>query len=308
MLPLILYFTLPVVFSNYVTCYSASGTGNRETVDVYVEDPQGTRLFQFKGVPLGTGIQQLQFPLANEPSLGSWLISVDNGISTESTTFDVKEYELPKFDVSITFPPYVLVNTEIIPAQVCAKYTYGEPVKGTLNLNTSLEIYSYSYSPDRTPIIMNTLEIDGCYNYTINVSSIDPDHNYYYRRIMVVANVIEDGTGVEKSTTQYLERTFSPLNLNFITDQNQRHYFKPGLPYNGKLKVTNPDNSPAEGEPIEICATVSRKRVNNYWLSQRTVKYCKNYTSDARGYIKYALEPQNVDSISIDLEVRSKSI
>ncbi|GFT22478.1 ovostatin homolog, partial [Nephila pilipes] len=212
---------------------------------------------------------------------------------------------LPKFDVKITFPPYVLVNAKQIPVQVCAEYTYGKPVQGTLNLNTSLEIYSYSYSYDRTPIIHNSVKIDGCYNYTVNVSAIDPDHNYYYRRIMVVANVIENGTGVQINKTQYLQREHSPLNLDFNTDQNQRHYYKPGLPYTGRLKVTNPDGTPAEGEPTQICATVNRKRIIDIWLAQRTVQYCKNFTSDVNGYIKYTLEPQNVDSISISLEAKS---
>ncbi|GFT11168.1 alpha-1-macroglobulin, partial [Nephila pilipes] len=63
-----------------------------DTADVYVEDPQGTRLFQFTGVQLGKGIQQRQFLLADEPTLGSWTISVDNGKDSQSTTFEVKEY------------------------------------------------------------------------------------------------------------------------------------------------------------------------------------------------------------------------
>ncbi|GFS90047.1 alpha-2-macroglobulin, partial [Nephila pilipes] len=252
------------------------------TADVYVEDPRGTRLFQFKGVHLGKGMQQLQFPLADEPTLGSWSISVDDGKHMESTTFDVQEYKLPKFDVSITFPPYVLINAKSIPVKICAKTCKSNELKCDISFL-----------------------INGCYNYTINVSSIDPTHNYYYRRIMVAANVIEDGTGVERSKTQYLNREYSPLHLNFETDQNQRHYFKPGLPYNGKLKVTNPDGTPAEGEPIQICATVNRKRIIDLWSAQKTVQYCKNYTSDANGYIKYALQPQNVDSISISLEAKS---
>ncbi|GFS48620.1 murinoglobulin-1 [Nephila pilipes] len=277
-----------------------------DTADVYVEDPKGTRLFQFNGINLGKGIQQMQFPLADEPALGSWTITVSNGKQTQSATFDVKEYSLPKFDVSIDFPPYVLTNAKTIPVKVCAKYTYGEPVQGTLNLNSSLEIYSYSYySYDSTPVIQNTVKIDGCYNYNINVSEIDPDNYNTYRRIMVVANVIEDGTGVQINATNYLSRTSFPLNLNFDTDANQEHYYKPGLPYIGKLQVSNPDDSPAQGEPIEICATVSRKRIIAGWQSQKTIEYCKNYTSNAKGLIKYAIEPQNVDSISIELNAKS---
>ncbi|GFY76068.1 alpha-2-macroglobulin-like protein 1 [Trichonephila inaurata madagascariensis] len=276
-----------------------------DIADVYVEDPKRTRLFQFKGIHLGTGIKQLQFPLADEPALGSWTITVSNDKLTQSATFDVEEYELPKFDVSIKFPPYVLMNEKIIPVKICAKYTYGEPVHGTLNLNASFEHYSYSYSYDQLPVIQNTFQIDGCFNYNINVSMLDPGNFYSYRRIMIVANVIEDGTGVQMNATDYLSRTSNPLTLNFKTEADRKNYYKPGLPYIGKLEVNHPDDTPAEGEAVEICATVARKRLIAGWLSQKTIKYCKNYTSNANGHIKYVIEPQNIDSISIELNAKS---
>ncbi|GFS90052.1 alpha-1-inhibitor 3 [Nephila pilipes] len=276
---------------------------NNDTADVFVEDPKGARLFQFKEIDLGKGIQQMQFPLADETALGSWSITVSKGTDSSTITFDVKKYKLPKFDISINFPSFVLINTDSIPVQVCAKYTYGKVVQGTLNLNTSVQIFNYQYSGDRTPIIQNSVKIDGCYNYTINYSSIDPLNQFRYRRIMVAASVIEDGTGVERHETQYLSRDYSPLKLNFNSDADQRQYYKPGLPYTGKLKVTNPDDSPAEGEPIEICATVSREREIADWFAKKKIKFCRNYTSDDNGFIKYALQPQNIDSISINLEI-----
>ncbi|CAL1263350.1 unnamed protein product [Larinioides sclopetarius] len=276
-----------------------------DTADIYVEDPRGTRLFQFKGVQLGKGITQNQFPLADEPVQGPWRITVSDNKDTQSTTFDVKEYKLPKFEVSIKFPPYVLENADSIPVSVCAQYTYGKPVQAHLNLNTSLEMYSYESSYYRTPIVQKSLEIDGCYNYTINVTKIDPKRQNNYKRIQVSANVIEKGTGVEVNKTQYLSRSYTPLYLDFSVDGNHGQYYKPGLPYNGKLKVSHPDQTPAPDQPVEICATVNRKRIIDTWLSTKSVKFCKNYTSDEDGYIKFALIPQNVDSTSINLEARS---
>ncbi|KAF8794903.1 Murinoglobulin-1 like protein [Argiope bruennichi] len=273
--------------------------------DIFVEDPQGTRLFQYKRVQLGHGIVQKEFPLADEPVHGTWRITVKSDQDTESTTFDVKEYKLPKFSVSIKFPSFVLENAESIPISVCAEYTYGEPVKGILNVNTSLEMYSYESSYSRTPILQDSVQLDGCYNYTVQVSSIDPDGNHRYKRVMVKANVVEQGTGTQINDTQYLSRSYSPLKLDFNTGENQGEFYKPGLPYNGKLKVTNPDDTPAPGEPIEICATVTRKRVIDNWLSTRKTKYCSNYTSDANGIIKFTIIPQNVDSVSIDLDATS---
>lgn len=274
-----------------------------DVAEVYVEDPKETRLFQFKNVELGKGIQQLEFPLSDEPVLGTWKISVSSQNETESTNFEVKEYVLPKFDVKIKFPSFVLANTDLIPVEICAKYTYGKNVKGTLNLNTSYEIYTWSR--EKTPIIQETIKLDGCYNYTVNVSSLEVGIGYRsnYRRIVVTANVVEEGTGVERNATEYLQRQYSPLNLNF--NQDLRQFYKPGLPYNGKLRVTNPDDSPASCEPIEICAIVSRERIIGQWFGTRKVKFCKNYTSDDNGIIKYTLPPQNTDTTSVILEAKS---
>ncbi|GBM68559.1 Ovostatin, partial [Araneus ventricosus] len=274
---------------------------NSDVTDVYVEDPKGTRLFQFKSVQLGKGITQMEFPLADEPVQGSWRITVSNSKDTASTRFDVKEYKLPKFEVKINFPSFVLRNADTIPVSVCAQYTYGEPVQAHLNLNTSLEMYSYESSYSRTPVLQNSLELDGCYSYTINVTEIDPKRDHKYKRIKVSANVIEDGTGVQVNATQYLSRSYSPLNMDFNVNSDHGKYYRPGLPYNGKLKVSNPDNTPAAGEPVEICATVSRRRIIDTWLANKQVKFCKNYTSDENGYIKYTILPQNVDAVSINL-------
>ncbi|GIY10889.1 alpha-1-macroglobulin [Caerostris darwini] len=278
---------------------------SNDSADVYVEDPKGTRLFQFLGVQLGKGMIQKKFLLADEPVKGSWRITVSSGKDTESTTFDVKEYRLPKFEVSINFPSFVLRNAKMIPVSVCAKYTYGKPVVGKLNLNTSLEIYSYQSSYDMTPILQQSVDLNGCYNYTVNVSQIDPKGYYTYRRIMVKANVIEKGTGIQINKTEYLQRSYSPLKLGFNTEENHGKFFKPGLPYRGKLTVSNPDGTPAAGESIEICADISRKRKIDIWLASREVRNCKNFTSDIKGIIKYVVGPQNADTVSVKLNARS---
>ncbi|GIY10891.1 murinoglobulin-1 [Caerostris darwini] len=272
-----------------------------DLVDVYIEDPKGTRLFQFNKINLANGLAQREFPLSDEPNLGTWRITVSTKNDTESTTFDVKEYVLPKYEVSIKFPPYVLANAEKISVEICAKYTYGKPVVGILNLNVSLE--KYSYSRDKSPVVQESVKLDGCFNYTINVSSIEPDSVYRYRRIMVIANVIEEGTGVQRNETQYLQRQYMPLNLNFQSDQRQ--YFKPGLPYTGKLTVTYPDDSPAGCEPIEICCTISKERVIAGWKATKKIKICKNYTSDDSGNIKYVMSALSTDTTSVMIDAKS---
>uniref|UniRef100_A0A671UZM6 Alpha-2-macroglobulin domain-containing protein n=1 Tax=Sparus aurata TaxID=8175 RepID=A0A671UZM6_SPAAU len=48
--------------------------------------------------------------------------------------FKVEKYVLPKFDVKINVPDEISLGQDIIKVEVCAKYTYGQPVPGTVEL------------------------------------------------------------------------------------------------------------------------------------------------------------------------------
>ncbi|KAK3746400.1 hypothetical protein QZH41_018213, partial [Actinostola sp. cb2023] len=54
------------------------------------------------------GIIKKDFPLSSQPVMGSWKVMVEANGEKSTKTFEVKEYVLPKFDVSVTLPPYVL--------------------------------------------------------------------------------------------------------------------------------------------------------------------------------------------------------
>lgn len=274
-----------------------------DKADVWIEDPAGTRLFQKKDISMGKGIKQFEFPLSDEPTLGDWKISASFKGEVTTTTFEVKEYVLPTFEVKIQIPSFVLANAEEIPIKVCAKYTYGKPVKGTLRMNTSLE--TFAWSNDKLPTLEYEGEIDGCFDYTINVSLVETEDYYRYRRIQIVANVEESGTGVQRNETKFINREYSPLALSFNREQKQ--FFKPGLPYNGKLFVKNPDDTPAADEGMQLCYTVTRERVvmDGKWKATRTVKYCQNYTSDENGVVEFVIPRQNTDSTEINVEARS---
>lgn len=277
--------------------------GNPQLVEVYVEDPSGSRIAQWKNVSVTEGIRQFEFSLSDETHLGSWkitLVQKDNRI--ESQYFTVEEYVIPKFEVEMKPPSFVMSDVETIPVEVCARYTYGKPVQGTVTINCSLE--SYSWSSEKFPVMEYQDKIDGCLTYNVNVSLIDREFHYTYRRIQVIAEVTEDGTGVKRNGSVDIQRTQNPLTLEFLDDE-YRQYFKPGIPYRKKIKATKPDNTPALDETIEICATISRQRVLQEWWAQRKVKYCKNFTTDEEGIVEFQVPPQKTDTISLYLEAKA---
>lgn len=78
--------------------------------------------------------------------------NVDSSIKT--ATFTVAEYSLPKFEVKITPPPYLLMDATTAMFKICANYTFGKPVTGTLKVNTTLSRYHW----ETLPLPMNTFE------------------------------------------------------------------------------------------------------------------------------------------------------
>nr|XP_042913200.1 uncharacterized protein LOC122273198 [Parasteatoda tepidariorum] len=98
--------------------------------------------------------------------------------------------------------------------------------------------YNSRYSKKPRPEINISQHISGCYNFNISVPDIEPDGKYYYSDINVYATfgedgeIDEDGSGTFKEDTKYLSRTTHPLELEFF---DGLEYYKPGLPYNGKV-------------------------------------------------------------------------
>ncbi|XP_033095985.1 ovostatin homolog 2-like [Anneissia japonica] len=91
---------------------------------VYIEAPNGVRLSQWINVTTQDGLVELEFQLTSEPQLGTWTIfTLINGLKT-TQEFDVDEYVLPKFEVNIKSPSYILINATEFKIQVCGRLVY----------------------------------------------------------------------------------------------------------------------------------------------------------------------------------------
>lgn len=67
------------------------------------------------------GLGDFKLVLSSEPELGNWDIKVRRGDRSETASFTVDEYVLPKFEVTIKPPKYVTINTPIVSVEVCAR-------------------------------------------------------------------------------------------------------------------------------------------------------------------------------------------
>ncbi|PVD20025.1 hypothetical protein C0Q70_20519 [Pomacea canaliculata] len=244
-----------------------------EIESIFIMDPNNLRVKQFKNCIDITGIASLEFQLISEPKLGSWFITVTVDGEETKQGFEVAEYVLPRFEVNIQSQSYFTPTTEFIEGNVCAKYTYGKPVKGFLTLNFCARGYS---SFDQNCAVKYT-EIEGCYNYSVNISEVLSHYGFSYGRYFTIeASVREADTGVQVNKTIDGPRMATEqLKISFSDSSN--NYFKPGLPVFGRVKVEKADGSPAPGEEILIAANDHKNDI--------TLK--KTFKTDVNGEIFY---------------------
>ncbi|VDH93325.1 Hypothetical predicted protein [Mytilus galloprovincialis] len=266
---------------------------------VTVKNPGDVRLMQWLNVENNKGLLSFEMPLSEDPPLGEWKITMLVEGKEHVQPFTVQEYVLPKYEVTITAPTFLLPTTETIQGTVCAKYTYGKPVKGKVELSvcfqdTSPYFYYYrSRDNSERPCATRIMDIDGCETYMVDGSELMLDSSNFsrYGNLMINATVTEQATAISlNGTVKGPEMTFEAVKLKFEDDTHG--YFKDAFPYYARVKVTKPDGSPAPGELIEI-------KADNY---DPEFYLKRNFTSDDDGLVKFAIKtlPKDVNRLSFN--------
>ncbi|KAK3764291.1 hypothetical protein RRG08_012456, partial [Elysia crispata] len=201
--------------------------------------------------------------------------------------FAVAEYVLPKFEVSVILPSYVLTTETDVTATIKAKYTYGKPVKGTVNVTfsflpflppTSDYIEVKKYSGNVRKAVKGAVTghlIDGETKVTLPFSKAKSMHsNLNKHRLVVTANVTEDVTNNVISAKAMATMCDSEVNLEF-PDINPKN-FKPGLKYTALLKISQPDGLPVNPSSEQIIVStevvIPDQYVKKFWARYWTTK------------------------------------
>nr|UFX77148.1 alpha-2-macroglobulin isoform C [Biomphalaria glabrata] len=242
---------------------------------IYVLDPNDVRVKQFLDVEQ-KGIGSFEFQLIEEAKLGPWKIEVylddEDEVRQQATVqeFEVKEYVLPRFEVLITAPNNILITDKNIKGKVCAQYTYGKPVSGFVHieLKTSTNLYRYSPSDSQEQV----KQISGCYEFSFDIP-VEKHYTLYSYKLNVT--VTEKGTGVVVNNVfDGPKITYEPLTIEI--EDFTKGFFKPGLPYYGKVTVKKIDGSPAEGEKIIVS-------------TQNEFLYAGEFITDSNGTFLFSL-------------------
>ncbi|NXC13934.1 OVOS protein, partial [Corythaeola cristata] len=267
--------------------------GFRTSLSPTLQDPERNKIFQWLEVASERGIVQLSFPLIPEPILGSYHVIVEKSSGEkEYQSFRVEEYVLPKFEVTTSVPERISFFDEDVRVNVCASYTYGQPVQGNAQINVCQQHF---YSPrceqkqkETCKAVTGLLGKDGCLNTVISIKTFQLYRSYarMYTSLNVESIVTENGTGIQMKGYDYVAVNQENDRMMF---KNMDFYYKRGIPYYGEIAVTNIDGKPVADRTV---------------LLELNEKYLANYTTDKDGTAAFSIDTSNFFDPSFKLRVR----
>ncbi|XP_039985815.1 alpha-2-macroglobulin-like protein 1 isoform X2 [Xiphias gladius] len=222
---------------------------------VELQDPNSNRIAQWLDKPIDGGILDLSHPMIPEAVQGNYRItaSTDKGEQI-SHSFDIKEYVLPKYEVKVHLPSVITILDREATLKICGKYTYGKPVVGSVKAvfcRNAIRFYWYSGTQERDLCKTYELTTDksGCAIQTVNMAEFSLEKSMYDDSFEVNAEIEEYGTGVILKGTG---RTSFSSHIRTVTFEDVPAAYKPGIPFEGKVKVIGPDNKPVTNEPVYL--------------------------------------------------------
>ncbi|KAI2656160.1 Alpha-2-macroglobulin-like protein 1 [Labeo rohita] len=130
---------------------------------VELQDPYSNRIGQWLNRTTSVGILDLSYSMSPEAAQGYYTINAwDDKNQQISHGFEIKEYVLPKYEVNIDFPSVITNQDKEVTLKVCAKYTYGKPVLGSVNAEVCGQSYGYYWRRRPLPEMVNV-----CKKYTM---------------------------------------------------------------------------------------------------------------------------------------------
>ncbi|VCX41701.1 unnamed protein product, partial [Gulo gulo] len=208
--------------------------------------------------PFCCGVANMTFPLSDQPVLGEWFIFVEMQGHVYNKSFEVQKYVLPKFELLIDPPQYIRDLDACEKGTVRARYTFGKPVSGTLTINMTVNGVGY-YSQEVGRPVLRTTKIHGSQDFDICVKDMIPaDVPEHFRGTVSIWATV---TSVDGSQQVAFDAS-TPVQRQLVDvrySKDTRKQFKPGLSYVGKVELSYPDGSPAEGVTVQIRAELTPK-------------------------------------------------
>ncbi|XP_040271056.1 venom factor-like [Bufo bufo] len=237
----------------------------KQTVMYEIKNPDGMITAQGNWFPDKFGIISKNYELSDLAMLGTWTITAhyDNSQEKFSAKFDVKEYVLPNFEVTITAEKkFMHLDDKSFSVTITSQYIYKKPVNGQAfvifglkkdnqkrGITDSLRaIQIYDGIGEEVKLLRGDL-----------IKSVKKVDDLLEYKLYVSVTVITDlGTDFVEAELDDIPIVKSPYKMIFSRTSK---YFKPGMPLDLELMVNNPDGSPARS--IMVVANQKDRGITN---------------------------------------------
>ncbi|XP_038161295.1 CD109 antigen [Cyprinodon tularosa] len=223
--------------------------------DILIRDPRGNLVRQWLDEVAVLGVVSTEFQLSENPPLGEWsIIATVKGVSTEKS-FSVDHYVLPKFEVVIKAPD-VIHWEDNLKGFVSARYWYGKPVHGHMNITVSLHSHGNVYSHSKEG------EIHGSEKFMFDAVDFPLDWEWmmmiFYEEsrvyLTIQVSVTEYLTGLTYNNTATVALATERYHISF---EDFPKVLRPSLNFNGRLKISSYNGDPLTAKDQEKMVKVS---------------------------------------------------
>ncbi|XP_057187788.1 complement C3-like [Triplophysa rosa] len=266
-------------------------------VIVEVVTPDGIVVKNLEITPdngMKTGEYKLDSPIRN----GIWQIAVkfkNNPHLNYTAQFEVNEYVLPSFEVTLNpESPFFYIDDEQLTVKVQARFLFGKSVEGSVlavfGIQENQRKINLPASLQRSPMVRGEgtvqLKRSDIYHIYKNIADIN-------NKILFVSVSVRSESGSETVEAQRggIHIATTPYSVQFIRTPK---YFKPGMPFDFTVYVTNPDKTPVEGLKLELVEPAERN-LNKQYSEQST---------DSNGLFKFSINTGK-HSTGIKIKVRT---
>ncbi|KAM4643823.1 complement C3 isoform 1-T1 [Amazona ochrocephala] len=222
-----------------------------KTVIVEVKTPDNIIIKQVPvSSPMKTGIFSLNHNLPEVVSLGTWTIMAKFEDAPEkvfSSQFEVKEYVLPSFEVVLEPEKRFLYidQKEDFRVSITARYLYGKRVQGS-----AFVLFGVMVDDEKKSIPQSLRRVqvtDGDGEAVLSMATLrerfpNPAELVGHSLYVSVTVLTESGSDMVEAQRSGIRIVTSPYTIHFTRTPK---YFKPGMPFDLTVYVTNPDASPA---------------------------------------------------------------
>uniref|UniRef100_A0A672YEJ6 Alpha-2-macroglobulin-like n=1 Tax=Sphaeramia orbicularis TaxID=375764 RepID=A0A672YEJ6_9TELE len=246
-------------------------------VSLFYPDPHNNRIGQWLDETTQSQILQRFYTLNSEAREGTYTITVVSGHKKKYHNFRVEKYVLPKFEVKINTSAEVSIDQEEVTAEICATYTFGQPVPASVKVDMCRPLRTRLSVPDdlevTAPCFKETKQTDerGCTVVTVPMSTFTRlDQKVLNDDLELTAKVEEEGTGVKRIGISYVVGRLAFVDTPTIYEQ--------GSNLEGKVRAVYYNNTPIPDSPVYLFD-------GDRWSRQ----LLQNLTTDVNGIATFRL-------------------